>query len=420
VFLDSENPTVVSDVVGKVIAGYQGWFSATGDGSPKDKWVHWSKARAPSPGFQSFELWPDVREFSTTFQTGYAKLGNGQPAELFSSWTTNTVDTQVKWMETYGIDGAAVQRFGSGLGDVLHKAARDRFASNVRNAAEAHGRKFYIMYDVSGWTNFQSEIKSDWTNTIVNTLKLTSSSAYAKHDGKPVVSIWGLGFTSRPGDAAQSLDVIIWFQAQGYYVIGGVPFSWRSSSGDSKPGFSKVYAKFDMISPWTVGRFGDIAGVDNWKQKLKDDWKTCRERGQDYQPVTFPGFAWSNWNGGARNQIPRLHGDFMWRQFASIRSVGIPSAYVAMFDEFDEGTAISKAAEDASMIPNNQYFLTLDADGTKLSSDFYLRLVGDARKMLRQETSLVWNHPTAHLSPALPTSQHLGGRRRQHSADDGP
>ncbi len=387
-----------SDVVGKVYAGYQGWFAAAGDGSTRNRWVHWSRGTTPSPGNQTFELWPDVREFSTTFQTGYRNLGNGQPAKLFSSWTESTVDTQVKWMKTYGIDGSAVQRFGSELSDSTAKASRDRFSNNVRKASETHGRKFYIMYDVSGWSGFQEQIKSDWKNTIVNTLKLTSSSAYARHNGKPVVNIWGFGFTDRPGDRAQCLDVIAWFKAQGCYVIGGVPASWRTSSGDSKPGFSDVYAKFDMLSPWAVGRFANIAGADNWRTKLTDDWNTCQGRGQDYQPVTFPGFAWSNWNGGTRNQIPRLHGDFMWRQFANIRQVGIPSAYVAMFDEFDEGTAIAKAAEDASMAPVGQYFLTLDADGTKVSSDFYLRLVGDANKMLQKQTNLVWSHPTPHFA----------------------
>ncbi len=39
-----------------------------------------------------------------------------------------------------------------------------------------------------------------------------------------------------------------------------------------------------------------------------------------------------------------------------------------MFDEFDEATAIAKAAKDRRMIPTDQYFLTLDADGTSSPS----------------------------------------------------
>jgi len=66
-----------NDVVGKVVAGYQGWFACAGDGTPVGnlkRWAHWSRGAAPAPGNQSFELWPDVREFGTdhTFPTGYA------------------------------------------------------------------------------------------------------------------------------------------------------------------------------------------------------------------------------------------------------------------------------------------------------------------------------------------------------------
>ena len=54
-----------------------------------------------------------------------------------------------------------------------------------------------------------------------------------------------------------------------------------------------------------------------------------------------------------------------------------------MFDEYDEGTAIAKAAEDSSMIPTDQYFLTLSTDGTYISSDFYLRPAGKATRMIK-------------------------------------
>src|SRR5207302_9078738 len=70
------------DVVGKLSVGYQGWFTCKGDSSPRSSWFHWSGGAGPSPGHQSFELWPDVREYSKTYQTGYANLGNGHPAKL--------------------------------------------------------------------------------------------------------------------------------------------------------------------------------------------------------------------------------------------------------------------------------------------------------------------------------------------------
>ncbi len=71
--------------------------------------------------------------------------------------------------------------------------------------------------------------------------------------------------------------------------------------------------------------------------------------------------------------------------------MGIPSMYVAMFDEYDEGTAIIKAADSYFAIPTDQYFLTLSADGTYISSDFYLRLVGKATRVFKGLDPLTTN-----------------------------
>ncbi len=383
----------VGDVVGKVVVGYQGWFSCAGDGSPRNIWAHWAGSQ-PSPGNQTFELWPDVREYARTFQTGYANLGSGDAATLYASYDNNVVDIHFKWMKQYGIDCAAVQRFGSELSNPTLKSQRDGIATRVKNSAQTFGRKFYIMYDISSWTTFQADIKTDWTNTIKGTLALTSSSAYAMQNGKPVVCIWGIGVSGRPGDVTTWTDVITWFQSQGCYVIVGTEKSWRTNSTN----FPAVIAA-DMVQPWSVGTFGSTdAEVDAYSDVMYNDKVVCDSNGKDYQPVVWPGFAWSNWNGGAKNAIARRHGDFMWRQFAQVRNRAISNVYIAMFDEYDEGTAISKAAENSSMIPTNQYFLTLDADGTACSSDFYLRLTGDGAKMVKGTTGLVWTHPTLHLN----------------------
>jgi hypothetical protein len=209
-----------------------------------------------------------------------------------------------------------------------------------------------------------------------------------------------MGFTDRVGTASEALALVQWFKSQGVYLIGGVPTHWRDSSDDSKPGFLDVYKSFDMVSPWLVGRFGNVAGVDNFKTSIwKPDVDFCAQNGLAYQPVMFPGFAWTNLNNldaTKRNEIPRTHGDFMWRQAYDWKSLGVSTGYIAMFDEYDEGTAIAKAAENSTMIPTNQYFLTLDADGTAVSADFYLRLAGDINRLLRGEIALSDTHPTVH------------------------
>jgi len=385
------NISPVGDVVGKIVVGYQGWFSCFGDGSPVNNWRHWRNNTPPSPGNQSFELWPNVNEFAQTFQTGYANLGNGQPSKLYSSYQNNVVDKHLQWMQQYGIDCAAVQRFGSELGDAAMKATRDGIAVKVKNAAQTFGRKFYMMYDISGWANFQAEIKSDWINTITGSLNLTSSGAYARQNGKPVVCIWGVGVSGRPGNATSWTEVIDWFKSKGCYVIVGTKRDWRTDSSN----LSAVISA-DMISPWTVGSYKTDADIDNYANIMSNDKILCDQNGKDYQPVVFPGFAWSNWKTAPQNEIPRRHGDFLWRQFYQIRSKSIPNAYVAMFDEYDEATAIAKSAENVSQIPSNQYFLTLDADGVACSSDFYLRLTGDGAKMVKGQIAISATHPTAH------------------------
>jgi chitodextrinase len=372
------------DVVGKVTVGYQGWFACIGDGAPINAWWHWSpnSGQAPSPSNNGIKCWPDMREYTKTYQTGFAALGNGQPATLFSSYDQQTVDTHFLWMQQNGIDTAALQRFNPVGGE---GPTRDAMATKVRSAAESHGRKFYIMYDVSGWTNMQSEIKTDWTNKMK---AHTASSAYATQNGKPVVCIWGFGFndTNHNFSAAACLDVVNWFQSQGCYVIGGVPTWWRNGNNDSRAGFSGVYHAFNMISPWLVGRIGSVADADNfYNTATVPDVADCKANGIDYQPCVLPGDV------SARQ---RAHGDFMWRQFYNMVRAGVQGIYISMYDEYNEGNQIAKTAESQAWTPTNSGFLALDEDGTACSSDYYLRLTGDGGKMLKGQIALTATRPT--------------------------
>ncbi|MXV14055.1 RICIN domain-containing protein [Hufsiella ginkgonis] len=374
----------VGDVVGKVTVGYQGWFTAAGDGSPQNNWGH-----------QNLESWPDVREYATTYQTTLPNLGNGQPAKMFSSWDQSTVNKHFEWMQSYGIDCAAVQRFCNEItpGSAI-KTFRDGIAARVRSAAQTYGRKFYVMYDASGWGNLAA-IKTDWTNTITGSLNLLSSAAYAKQNGKPVVSIYGLGYASHPSSAADALDLINWFKAQGCYVVGSVPGQWRTGTGDSKAGFINTYKAFNMISGWAVGRATD-ASYAPW---VTGDRDFCNANGMDYQPCAYPGTSFHNTNPGSpQNQFPRNHGDFLWTQFATFKNAGVQSVYIAMFDEMNEATQIFKTAENASQAPAGQWYLNLDADGVAVSSDFYLRLTGDGGRMLKGQIPYSATHPTAHIA----------------------
>jgi hypothetical protein len=387
--------TPANAIVGKVVCGYQGWFNCAGDGSPSNSWRHWS-ANVPIPraGQVTIEYYPDTRIYdqSVLFQTGLADTAEGSKSKLFSSYTTSVIGTHFDLMKKHGIDGVALQRFATEVtsGNVPLKQNRDTIAARVKRAAEKNARIFYIMYDMSGLSgvNFGA-IKTDWINTIIGALKLTSSNMYARQNAKPVVCIWGIGFGDRDHNQAQSLEIINWFKQQGCYVIGGVPAYWRTGTADSKPDFETVYKAFDMLSPWAVGRFGTLNGALDFKtNNIVPDKQYCDANNIAYQPVVFSGFAWSNWNGGNQNAIPRLKGEFLWRQVSSIKEAAIPSMYVAMFDEYDEATAILNAADSYYMAPTDQYFLTNSADGTYLSSDFYMRLVGEATKVIHNSIPL--------------------------------
>ncbi|MET7552093.1 discoidin domain-containing protein [Streptomyces sp. NPDC005078] len=372
------------DVVGKVTVGYQGWFACIGDSAPIDGWWHWSQnwGQPPSRSNTGITCWPDMREYAHGYRTAYANLGNGQPATLFSSYDQQTVDLHFSWMQQNAIDTAALQRFNpSGQ----EGPTRDGMAAKVRSSAEAHGVKFYIMYDVSNWWNMQSEIKTDWTTKMS---AHTSSSAYARQNGKPVVCIWGFGFNddNHPFSVDACLDVINWFKGQGCYVIGGVPREWRTGGAGTKTGYMDVYHAFNMISPWMVGAIGSAAESDNaYNTYTVGDEADCVAHGMDYQPCVLPGDV---------SGRQRAHGDFMWRQFYNMCRAGVQGIYISMFDEFNEGNQIAKTAETQASVPTDSGFLALDEDGTFCSSDYYLRLTGDGGRMLKGQIALTAIRPT--------------------------
>ncbi len=379
-----------SEFKGKSVAGYQVWFTASETNSD---WVHWPKGSSerPAKGNSSFEVYPDVRDYDAEvlFPTDFADLGNGQPSRLFSS--IDVIDTHFKWMKDAGIDGVALQRF---IGDDPYPISYSPVSKlmRVKKAAEENEKIFYICYDISrgevedAWVE---SIKFDWVFNVEQTNFLTSSAAYATVNGKPVVQIWGTGFLTRPSSAAGAIEIIEFLKSRGCYVIGGVPTGWRDEERDSRPQFMEAYKSYDMVSPWTPGRYRTMSDIDNHQANyLIPDKEFCDASQMDYMPVVFPGFGWSTWKDGEPNRTPRLAGDFVWRQAYNAVETGIEQIYFAMFDEYDEGTNYMKSATDWSMIPTDQYFLTLGADGIWVSSDFYLRLAGAVTEMAKTPNSL--------------------------------
>ncbi|WP_211268428.1 hypothetical protein [Oerskovia enterophila] len=374
-------------MVGKVTVGYQGWFACRGDGAPINLWWHWARQadRAPSPTNSAIKSWPDMTEYLNGYQTAFPSLGNGSPATLFSSYDQQSVDTQFRWMAENGIDTAALQRFNPLGGE---GPTRDAMAVRVRQAAEASGVKYYVMYDVSDWYSMRHEITADWETKMAANV---ASPAYARQNGKPVVGIWGFGFNDpqRPFSPQECQEVIDWFKARGCYVMGGVPTWWRAEGDDSRPGFASVYRSFDMISPWLVGRIGNAAQADSFFTRATvPDLAECDRLGIDYQPCVLPGDL---------QERQRQHGDFMWRQFYNHARAGVSSVYISMFDEYNEGNQIAKTAPTAAFVPASSGILALDEDGTACSSDYYLRLTNDGGRMIKGQIAVTALRPTVPL-----------------------
>lgn len=380
----------------KVLLGYQGWFNCAGDGAPENHWRSWARG-VPSAETLTVDMYPDLSEFAKDelCEVPGMTIG-GKPAFLYSAWNRKAVARHFRWMKEYGLDGVLVQRFVTTL--ARKRASGDVVLKNILAGAAESGRVVAIEYDVTGsnLSTFAETMREDW-KYLVDELKITSHPGYLHHNGKPVLSIWGPGLHEArhvPHDPAAAKEMIDWFRSQApskYQVtyMGGTPSRWRTLTNDARPeaGWSEFYQKMDVVQPWAVGRYRDLAGVDKWNaEMIVPDVALAAKNKQLYMPVVFPGFSWHNLKRDTEgNRIPRLRGEFLWRQAYNAKVSGATVLKIAMFDEVNEGTAIFKTAARRKDAPDQGYWLTLDADGSDLPSDWYLRLAGEITRMFHGE-----------------------------------
>ena len=376
-------------LTGKVMCGYQGWFNTPDDGMGLG-WVHWGKGRKEpmAPGNVTVDLWPDLSELDADerFATGF-KNADGSTAEVFSSANRKTVLRHFEWMREYGIDGAFVQRFANGLKHDDHRHHKNVVLSHAREGANRSGRAYAVMYDLSGLSaGGVATVWADWRR-LRDEMHITKGAAYLHHEGKPVVSVWGVGFNDdRAYTLAECQQLITQLKADGCTVMLGVPTGWRTGDRDAikDSELKDVLALADILSPWTIGRYRTPEQATKHGEKVwAPDVAWCRERDLDFFPVVYPGFSWHNLKGDPLDAIPRLKGEFLWSQVVAAKRAGAGMIYVAMFDEVDEGTAIFKCTNQPP-VGEGAAFLTYEG----LPSDFYLRLTGRAGKLLRGELPL--------------------------------
>ncbi|MBE7436581.1 MAG: hypothetical protein HS100_21880 [Anaerolineales bacterium] len=403
-----------STLTGKLMMGYQGWFSCPGDGTNiYNGYYHWIHDGFPKLNAESYrvDMFPDTRELTDDEKCPTAlKLPDGSPAYVYTSANDKTVLRHFQWMSEYGIDGVFLQRFGVQLAYPEWRDFHTDLLVNVRDASETYGRAWAVMYDVTGsnekGNNVVTLLERDW-KYLVDSQKILESPQYLHHNGLPVVAIWGLGFDDRPGTAAEAMELLDFFQNNPdpkyrAIVLGGVPIFWRTLQAPARreSAWKDFYCALDIISPWTVGVAASDAEVDNYyRNTVRADMVSAQECGAEYMPVVYPGTSYHNPVGRPFNEQPRRGGRLYWRQVYDALSLDATMIYNAMFDEVDESTAMYKIAETSADIPAGIEVITMDTDGESLPSDWYLRLAGEATKMLRGEIPLTDTIP---ITPSEP------------------
>jgi len=374
---------------GLIMAGYQGWFAAEGDESNRG-WFHY--------GFRgdtasTVDLWPDMTEYSKKYVTPF-KMADGSDAYLYSAYDEESIDLHFRWMKEYGIDGVFLERFVTETKREAGKRHFNKVLSNALKAARKYDRAIGLMYDLSGCQpDDMATLEEDWRELLrlFDLANVEKNPTYIRHNGKPLLSIWGVGFTdNRKYSIADAQQMIARLKKEHpVSIMLGVPYFWRTLDRDTENNMllhTLIKEHVDIVMPWAVGRYNDDT-YHTIAAGLADDFKWCSDNNVYYVPLVFPGFTWGNLfrNPALYDQIPRLKGDFLWKQVAGAKAAGATALFLAMFDEIDEGTAFYKCAEEGQLPvfgkehPERRFVGLEEGVG----SDYYLWLAGEAGKWIK-------------------------------------
>ena len=437
---------------GLVMAGYQGWHGTPGDGcphNPAEGWPHYaSVAQHPfvfEPGVlrNNIDFWPDVSEYEQTYAAPGFTSPDGSTPRLYSSYDASTVNLHFKWMKQYGIDGVFMQRFVSQITDNVALSHSNKVLESAMLASNEHARAISIMYDMVGMNaGTSADVVLNDARQLILKYNLKDRSLgqryFLYHNGKPLIGLVSVGQNSAPYTVAQAQAIVDGLQEMGFSIMLGVPAYWRSANGAgdvvNDPKIIDLIKDVDIIMPWFVGAYDYDGKVPTtplgsfekfFNTRIIDDFAAAESYGVDFCPLVFPGFS-------DRNMHPdhyvydRHGGDFYWQQIYKFIDQGAKMLYVAMFDEIDEGTAIYKCLRKnevpSNVYPSDYYVVfengayrrsdepesvseggwcrkasdlgvTFNGIENDLGSDYYLRLTGEAGKILKGQTELTSNKP---------------------------
>jgi len=286
-----------------------------------------------------------------------------------------------------------MQRFVTNVKSPASLHHNDVVLEHALSAAGKYHRAIAVMYDFSGMREGDdSVVINDWRH-LVDELKVAcrgKKQTYLYHRGKPLVVLWGVGFNDHRAYGLKEVERVMDFLQHdpvygGCSIMLGVPAYWRDLGKDTEKDSSllDVLRRADIVHPWFVGRYNED-GYFAFRERLPADMAWCKENGVDYVPTVWPGFSWHNmYNKSPMDQIPRDRGRFYWKQIVGAIGAGAEMLYVAMFDEVDEGTAIFKVSKNPPV--GGSSFVRFEEE---IPSDYYLKLTGEAGKMLRGEIPL--------------------------------
>ena len=328
---------------------------------PVAAWQHWFHA----DGSPSVDILPDMAGIPAADScVTQLKYPDGSPVLVFSSQNPHIVLGHFRFLQRQGIRGAAVQRFIVALQSSADVAERDRVLANAVVAAGQTGRTLYVEYDITG-ANPQS-----WADTLVADWRrlceggLTTCPTYQRHSGRPVLGLFGFGYADRPATPATAIALTDTLAALGTGVTpalcGGVPWDWRGL-GAEQAAWAPLYARLAVVSPWTVGAYTTPAEADSFCRRVTaPDLAFASSRGQLLMPVVYPGFSAANRdrNPAKLDKIPRADGRLLTAQVRDVRDAGGKVIFIAMVDEFDEGTALLPHRLFPASLNSHSYGLT--------------------------------------------------------------
>lgn len=185
-------------------------------------------------------MWPETREYDrrNVAQAGEMVHADGRPSMLYTPHHCGPVVKHTQWMRQYGIDGVFLSRFIVSTKNALHFRHVNMVLNHIRKGCHANGRVWALIYDDSGIHMTTDDIKNDW-KYLCDVVGIREDSRYLHHNGKPLVLIWGFGFSDRDWTAAQAAEVIDFFKNDPTYggmtLMGGGPNAGAPSAVPHAP-----------------------------------------------------------------------------------------------------------------------------------------------------------------------------------------